>query len=230
MSNPSEAELRRIIQEQAAVGMGRLNTRLLQLESEEKVKNNLSGTAAPTATDDLGEGYSAGSFWFDTTNDIAYLCLDATAGAAIWKRINTGGDGARVYNDADLTISTSSSTELTFNSERYDDNDYHSTVSNTGRLVAPEAGRYSAGVNVAWASNSTGYRMLIIQLNGSTIIGQESRNAVSGQITYQSLTGIEYDLAEDDYLTVLAFQNSGGNLNISSLANRSPEFWISRIR
>lgn len=48
--------------------------------------NNTSGTTAPTINEDSGDGYSVGSQWFDTTNDLAYVCLDATAGAAVWKR------------------------------------------------------------------------------------------------------------------------------------------------
>lgn len=49
-------------------------------------------TAAPGTTDDESStnftGYfSAGSFWTDVTNDKTWVCVDATAGAAIWKDI-----------------------------------------------------------------------------------------------------------------------------------------------
>nr|DAQ81601.1 MAG TPA: tail fiber protein [Caudoviricetes sp.] len=46
--------------------------------------NKLNGTAAPTVNDDSGDGYSVGSKWYDLTGDEAYVCLDATAGAAVW--------------------------------------------------------------------------------------------------------------------------------------------------
>lgn len=58
-------------------------------------KHNFAGSAAPTATDDTGDGYEVGSLWFDTTNDKAHFCVDATAGAAVW--VSTGGD---VVDDA----------------------------------------------------------------------------------------------------------------------------------
>ncbi len=47
-------------------------------------KNNTSGTVAPTVTDDSASGYEVGSMWIDVTNNIAYICVDATASAAIW--------------------------------------------------------------------------------------------------------------------------------------------------
>lgn len=47
-------------------------------------RNNYSGTTAPTINDDSADGYAEGSVWYDTTNDEAYICLDATEGAAVW--------------------------------------------------------------------------------------------------------------------------------------------------
>ena len=47
-------------------------------------KNNLIATTAPTINDDSDGGYGVGSRWLDTTADEAYVCLDATVGAAVW--------------------------------------------------------------------------------------------------------------------------------------------------
>lgn len=49
------------------------------------ILHNFAATAAPTANDDSADGYSIGSWWLDTTADKAYICLDATAAAAVWK-------------------------------------------------------------------------------------------------------------------------------------------------
>jgi len=54
----------------------------------EAVKDNLVATAAPDETNDTTEGYSVGSEWIDVTNDNAYVCLDISTGAAVWKRIS----------------------------------------------------------------------------------------------------------------------------------------------
>jgi hypothetical protein len=43
-------------------------------------------TAAPAVTDDIDSGYAVGSMWIDETNDDAYISLNSTAGAAVWKK------------------------------------------------------------------------------------------------------------------------------------------------
>ena len=47
-------------------------------------KHNYSATSAPTVNDDSGDGYSVGSVWVDLTDDEAWVCTDATVGAAVW--------------------------------------------------------------------------------------------------------------------------------------------------
>ena len=49
-------------------------------------KHNLAAASAPTVDDDSSAGYSEGSIWIDTTADESYRCVDATAGAAVWRR------------------------------------------------------------------------------------------------------------------------------------------------
>lgn len=56
-------------------------------------KANLSATAAPVVGDDDADGYLPGSLWVDITNDKAYICLDATTGAAVWIEITQSGGG-----------------------------------------------------------------------------------------------------------------------------------------
>lgn len=55
--------------------------------TNENLENNLSAADAPDANDDTGSGYAVGSIWVDTTNDRAYICLDASAAAAVWVEI-----------------------------------------------------------------------------------------------------------------------------------------------
>ncbi len=51
------------------------------------VYNNYTSTTNPTVTDDIDGGYTAGSIWLNATDDILWVCLDNTDGAAVWKKI-----------------------------------------------------------------------------------------------------------------------------------------------
>ena len=81
------------------------------LSNVENIKNNLSASAAPTSTNDDSEGYTVGSLWVDTTNDVQYICVDATNDAAVWNsslgETNTGSNigvgGIGVYKQKNGT-------------------------------------------------------------------------------------------------------------------------------
>lgn len=57
---------------------------VIDLDDSFLIKNNYTATVPPSASDDSGDGYSPGSIWYDSLNVEAYLCVDATAGAAVW--------------------------------------------------------------------------------------------------------------------------------------------------
>ena len=140
--------------------------------------------------------------------------------------------GANAYNDADQSIDNITLTELTFNQERYDVGDYHSTSSNTGRLTITDEGYYHVGVNIAWAGSSTGGNNRTLQLfrNGSTIIASENAEPLSGGVTAQSQSiSRDYFFSASDYVVAKVYQDSGGSVNIKSSGNYSPEFWIHKI-
>ena len=74
------------------------------------IKSNTAATAAPGATDDTNAGYAVGSVWIDTTNDKAYVCLDAAAGAAVWTEITVTSGGAAQATQAALEAETDENT------------------------------------------------------------------------------------------------------------------------
>jgi len=53
------------------------------------ILNNMNAGGAPTVNDDSGDGYEAGSLWYDTTGNDLYVLEDATVGAAVW--VQTSG-------------------------------------------------------------------------------------------------------------------------------------------
>jgi hypothetical protein len=69
-------------------------------ETYEGVKINRASAVNPGTGDDSGSGYSIGSYWFNTTADTHWVCLDATGAAAVWKETTAAGSGiANVVED-----------------------------------------------------------------------------------------------------------------------------------
>jgi hypothetical protein len=50
-------------------------------------KCNWAGTTFPAITDDSGDGYAIGSFWFDTTNHKLYIAETVGLGSATWRQV-----------------------------------------------------------------------------------------------------------------------------------------------
>jgi hypothetical protein len=71
-------------------------------------KSNFSASAAPTVNDDSNSGYAVGSRWFDTTNLKAYICLDASAGTAVWKETTAQGDVTSVFGRSGVVVAAPS--------------------------------------------------------------------------------------------------------------------------
>jgi len=70
---------------------------LMSLDLVANLKVKLDATEAPTVNNDVDEGYTVGSRWFDVTNDKEYACLDNTDGAAVWTETTGAGGGATTF-------------------------------------------------------------------------------------------------------------------------------------
>lgn len=51
------------------------------------LRNALSANTAPTVSEGSNEGYSAGSRWYDAASRRAYVCVDASPNAAVWRAL-----------------------------------------------------------------------------------------------------------------------------------------------
>lgn len=139
---------------------------------------------------------------------------------------------ARVYKGSAQTITTATETVLNFDNERYDTDTIHDTVTNNGRLTCKTAGVYGIFATVQWDTNGTGRRYAFIAVNGATsangICIDEKVTAAGAFISHPLST--QYKLAVNDYVQVVVFQASGGNLNILAPGSGyTPEFGMTRI-
>ncbi|MEH6538434.1 MAG: hypothetical protein V7719_18710 [Psychroserpens sp.] len=58
-----------------------------EVTATDTTKMNYSATVAPSVTDDVISNFSVGSMWIDTVGLQAYICIDSSPAAAIWKQI-----------------------------------------------------------------------------------------------------------------------------------------------
>lgn len=189
------------------------NTGFVTSHGGVRLVSSRSNVSSPSVGDVVREISSHRLWYYDGTN---------------WRP--QSGATARVYNSAAISLTHNTSTELTFDSETYDLDGFHSTVSNTGRLTVPTGfdGTYHVSATAEFAANTTGGRQLAIKANGSLFIAvqQFEASSVFGTIANVSTT---VNLSAGEYVTVEAFQTSGGSLNVSRSASYSPEFSITKL-
>lgn len=127
--------------------------------------------------------------------------------------------GALITNDAQQTISNNTDTYLTYNTETYDTDGYHSTSSNTGRLTIPTGkdGYYYIYTLVRWNNSTAGQRTMQITKNAaqdSMGVIEATPGGVNAYIGHHFGT-IRYAVA-GDYFECKVNQTSGGNLAVRS--------------
>lgn len=131
----------------------------------------------------------------------------------------------RVYRSADLSVSTSTWTQVTFDSESWDNDAMHSTSSNTARLIAVTAGRYLITVNAYFAGNATGTRILNLTANGAGTVSSSAGPLTNGAYAAANNTNqlcsatVEWSASANDYVELFVWQSSGGSLNLIGGAN-----------
>ena len=124
--------------------------------------------------------------------------------------------GCRLFNSTNQSIPTNTPTEVTLNSEAFDTNGFHSTVTNTARITIPSgyAGKYLVTASWEWDGGSTtGARELFIRKNGNLALGNVNYIGASPHQSYTQNVIFPIDLIVGDYLSMWVQQNSGGNAN-----------------
>jgi hypothetical protein len=141
---------------------------------------------------------------------------------------------ARVYHNASQATTTGVGFVVALNSERFDadglgGSTIHDVVTNNSRLTARVAGVYLITACIEWSGNATGQRSLSIRLNGATNIANDDWQAVGGSYNPRNSVATLYKLAVNDYVEMVALQDSGAGLTVNSSAAISPEFAMARV-
>jgi len=119
------------------------------------------------------------------------------------------------FNNTTQTIATGSTTVLTANSERWDNDAMHSTVTNTSRITIVTEGRYLVGSTVQFDAHATGVRGVDFLVNGATAYPASGSTKVDSGVA-EVLTSLRFiDLNATDYVETRAVQTSGTNLGVT---------------
>lgn len=127
------------------------------------------------------------------------------------------------------STTTAVAVPINLDTEDLDNDNGHSTVSNTSRYTAQTAGRFQYGGGVAYATNATGSRHAEVWKNGVGMNGEGTANGANagGQPTRQGARlGSAPMNGSSDYLEMVGFQTSGGALNTDIVGVSQPTFSV----
>ena len=148
------------------------------------------------------------------------LTADSTAATGLkWAAAGSSFVGCSLYQSAAQSVPDSTYTAITFNSELFDTDAYHSTSSNTSRITIPagKAGKYlfTRKINWAGAIGAGSYCIFKMYKNGTDLANYGGYAMTSnGQLAVADSMII--DAAEADYFEIFVYQNTGGSSNTSS--------------
>jgi hypothetical protein len=141
----------------------------------------------------------------------------------------TGKPIFSAYATVSQSIPNNAFTALSLDTEVFDSDAGHSTVTNTSRYTCQVAGIYLMTGAVIYPITGTGTRGAAVGLNGSTtgIIGSEQLIAPApGFATTVAPTPTYARLVVGDFVSLLGFQNSGGPLSTSSVGAAMTSFSV----
>lgn len=138
-------------------------------------------------------------------------------------------DSVRVYSSVALATVNNTSLPVPFNTARFNDNNLW-VVGAPTRLTVQRAGLYLIGGSLEFAPNASGLiRQSWIRMNGSVNLTWQSDIPVSAIHANRLSIDTLYRMAVADYVELIAFQDSGGALNVTAAPSSSPEFWMVRL-
>lgn len=188
------------------------------------IKHKVDGIVAPTSSNDNTEGYSVGSKWVDTITGNAYICTNASTGAAVWSLLTpqTLLYGSEHHEVSDDTVTCDTS-----------DNWVTKLTMTTSSLPT---GKYRVGWSYQCNANTTSKNMEIrVRVNDTSDLSNHVFRPSDANGSFDA-TGTEqqYQHAGFDYLNGISgvqtidieFRRESGNPSFKcSMWNTRLELW-----
>lgn len=131
------------------------------------------------------------------------------------------GAGATIFKDGSQTLSDATTTKIEFDDVAEDTNNFWNP-DNPTRLTVPQKfdGVYVVTAGVRFASNATGFRRAKVlpswDADGANVEATFRAEPVSSSATAMTVAAPRFYLRAGDYVELEAYQDSGGNLNVST--------------
>jgi len=142
--------------------------------------------------------------------------LTVASGVPSWATPAGGASfvGCSASASGSQSIANNTVTALTWNTEEFDTNTFHSTATNTSRLTIPSGkdGYYLFTASMYWDTNATGYRSIVVKKNGSTTLLVLPELLGSTVASGGASMSVIASAVATDYFEVYGRQTSGGAL------------------
>lgn len=99
--------------------------------------------------------------------------------------------------------------------DTYDTDAMHDPASNNTRVIAKTAGAFLFAGDAIFAGSAVGIALLVYKLNGTTQLAAQVDVLNSVSCAPALCLVQSYKLAVNDYIELLGYQTSGGNLNVT---------------
>lgn len=157
-----------------------------------------------------------GPHWYVADEDV-WITWDDAPSTPIWLEVQyPRARGVRLAKNATQSISASTPTDLTWQTEDIDTDAAHppgGSPATTEKIAAPVDVAYASIVaSCEFAADATALRRISIQINATEVAFQELPAAASGTTTVQTATGL-IGIAPDDEITVKVEQTTAGAIN-----------------
>ena len=144
-------------------------------------------------------------------NDTVLVAASGEATGLKWAAPASGSTfvGASVSNSTTQAISNNTHTAVTWDTEEFDTDAFHSTATNTSRFTIPagKGGKYLFNCSVRWDNNGSSDRILEIYKNGTIFAALDVLTGnYPGYMVSRTL-----NLVATDYVELYVYQNSGGS-------------------
>jgi hypothetical protein len=174
------------------------------------VLGNKNTTGDPSCTN--------GAIYYNSNSNQFRGCASGT-----WTSFGNFHPSTRVYDSTTQSVPSATSTAFTFDTERWDSSNLHDTVTNPSRITITSPGKYHITGNIEWPTAGGSRRIILIRLNGTTIIAQTETDLPASQTITQNIS-TDWNFAANDYVEILGYQDSGGPLTIAASTGYQAEF------